>query len=86
MKRALQILAALVAVGVVATWLGTGAHRGWTQTEVANISIDEVTGLTGGPPEKKFVAGVDFLGAGLLAAVVLASVSLFFRQQTTKPN
>jgi len=86
MKKTLQALAALVTIGVVATWLGTGAHRGWTQTEVANISIDEVTGLTGGPPEKKFVAGVDFLGAGLLAAVVLASVSLFFRQQTTKPN
>jgi len=82
MKRTLQVLAALVATGVIAAWLATGAHRGWTKTEVENTTVDEVTGLTGGPPEKKFVAGVDFLGAGTLAAGALAAVSFFFRNQT----
>jgi crotonobetainyl-CoA:carnitine CoA-transferase CaiB-like acyl-CoA transferase len=85
MNKALQALAALIALGALAIWLGTGAHRGWTMTEVANTSVDEVTGLTGGPPVKKFVAGVDFLGAGILAAGALAAVSLFFRKQT-KPK
>ena len=86
MKKALQALAALIAVGVLATWRGTGAHRGWTKTEVPNTAVDEVTGLTGGPPVKKFVAGFDFLGAGTLAAGVLAAGSLLFRKPTNQPK
>lgn len=86
MKKTLQALAALVAVGAIATWLVTGAHRGWTKTSVQKMTLDEVTGIESPRYEKKFVAGVDFLGAGLLAAVVLGGVSLFFRKQTIKPN
>ena len=86
MKKALQAIAALVAVGAIATWLVTGAHRGWTKTSVQKMTLDEVTGIESPSYEKKFVAGVDFLGAGLLAAVVLGGVSLFFRKQTIKPN
>ena len=56
MKKALQALAALVAIGGIAIWLSTGAHRGWTMTEVPNTTVDEVTGLTGGPPQKEFSA------------------------------
>jgi hypothetical protein len=80
MKKALQVSAAFLAAGAIATWLVTGAHRGWTKTERANTTVDEVTGLTGGPPEKKFVAGLDFLGTALLTAGALAGVSLFFRK------
>ena len=85
MKKALQALAALVAVGVLATWLGTGAHCGWTKTSVPKMTLDEVTGIESPTYEKRFVAGVDFLGAGTLAAGALAVVSLFFRNQT-KPT
>jgi hypothetical protein len=86
MKKSLQALAALVAVGAIAIWLATGAHRGWTMTEVPNTTVDEVTGLTGGPPQKKFVAGVDFLGAALLGAGVLGGISLLFRKSTKLKN
>ena len=85
MKKALQALAALVAVGALATWLGTGAHRGWTKTSVPKMTLDEVTGIESPTYEKRFVAGVDFLGAGTLAAGALAVASLFFRNQT-KPT
>ena len=85
MKKALQALAALVAVGALAIWLGTGAHRGWTKTSVPKMTLDEVTGIESPTYEKRFVAGVDFLGAGTLAAGALAVVSLFFRNQT-KPK
>ena len=89
MKKILQALAALVAIGVLATWLGTGAHRGWTQTSLKTTIVDEVTGIESPTYRKGFVAGVDFLGAGTLAAAVLAVSSLFFRkqnQQTTTTN
>ena len=81
MKRTLQVLAALVATGVLATWLGTGAHRGWTKTSLQSMTLDEVTGIESPTYRKGFVAGVDFLGAGVLAAGALAVVSLFFRKQ-----
>ena len=82
MKKSLQALAALVAVGVIAIWLVTGAHRGWTKTSVQKMTLDEVTGIESPGYEKGFVAGVDFLGAGLVGAGALAGVSLFFRKQT----
>ena len=82
MKKALQAIAAFVAVGAIATWLVTGAHRGWTKTSVQKMILDAVTGIESPTYEKRFVAGVDFLGAGLLTAAALAGVSLFFRKQT----
>ncbi|MSU56988.1 MAG: hypothetical protein EXS35_02195 [Pedosphaera sp.] len=85
MKKALQAVASLVAVAAVGTWLATGAHRGWTKTSVQKMTLDEVTGIESPSYEKKFVAGVDFLGAGLLAAGGLAGISLFFRHQK-KPD
>ena len=81
MKRALQVLAALVAAGVLAIWIITGAHRGWTKTSLQTMTLDEVTGIESPTYKKGFVAGVDFLGAGVLAAGALAAVSLFFRNQ-----
>lgn len=82
MKRTLQILALGVALGVLAVWLATGANRGWTKTSVPVKTLDEVTGIEGISYQKKFLPGVDFLGAGLGGAALLAGASFFFR----KPN
>lgn len=86
MKKALQALAALVALVAVATWLATGAHRGWSKTSVQKMTVDEVTGIESPSYEKKFVAGVDFLGAALIGAAVLGGASFFFRKRTIQPN
>jgi hypothetical protein len=82
MKRALQILAVVVFLATVGTWLGTGANRGWTKTSVPVKTLDDVTGIEGISYQKKFLPGVDFLGAGALGAVALGGASLFFRKQT----
>ncbi len=86
MKKALQALAALVAVGVLAIWLGTGAQRGWTKTNLQTITVDNVTGIESPTYRKGFVAGVDFLGAGTLIAGALASLSLLFRKKNQQPQ
>ena len=86
MRRTFQAVAALIALAAVATWLATGAHRGWSKTSVQKMTVDEVTGIESPSYEKKFVAGVDFLGAALLAAAATAGISLLFRKQTIKPN
>jgi hypothetical protein len=81
MKRILQILALLIFLTASATWLATGANRGWTKTSVPVKTLDEVTGIEGIRYQEKFLPGVDFLGAAGLAAGALAGASFFFRNK-----
>jgi hypothetical protein len=77
MKRTLRVIAAVLVVGAIAFWAAAGANRGWTKTRVPQKVVDEVTGLEGIQWQNKFVPGVDFLGAALLGAGVLAGISFF---------
>ena len=87
MRKILQILALLVVLTAGATWLATGASRGWTKTEVQTETIEPVTEMRVLHTEKKFIAGVDFLGAAFAGAVLLAGASLFFRKpKTNQPS
>lgn len=86
MKRGFQILAAVVVLGVVVTWAGAGANRGWTKTEKQIKTLDEVTGLEGISYEKGFWPGVDFLGAGLMGAGILAGISFLFRSKSNSQH
>jgi hypothetical protein len=85
MKRTLRIIAGVLIVGSIAFWAATGANRGWTKTRVPKKIVDEVTGLEGIQWQEKFVPGVDFLGAALLGAGVLAGVSFFVPAKSKQP-
>jgi hypothetical protein len=67
----------VMVVGAIVFWAAAGADRGWTKTRVPKKVVDEVTGLEGIQWQDKFVPGVDFLGAALLGAGILAGVSIF---------
>ena len=84
MKKILQLLAVLVLLAAGATWLVTGANRGWTKTSMAVKTLDPVTEIEGITYEKKFLPGVDFLGAAAMVAGLLAGTSLFFRNKKPK--
>ncbi|MGD0350745.1 MAG: hypothetical protein ABSB84_10615 [Verrucomicrobiota bacterium] len=77
MKKTLRLVATILIVGAIAFWAAAGANRGWTKTSVPKKTVDEVTGIEGVTYEKHFVPGVDFLGAALLGAGVLAGISFF---------
>jgi hypothetical protein len=83
MKKTLQLLALLVALAAAITWVATGANRGWTKTSVPVKTLDQVTGIEGITYDKKFLPGVDFLGAALGGAVLLAGSSFLFRKPKT---
>ena len=83
MKKILRILALLILLGAIGTWLATGANRGWTKTSVAVKTLDEVTGIEGITYQKKFLPGVDFLGVAFGGAALLAGASFFFRKPKT---
>jgi len=84
MKRVLQVVALVVAISAVVFWLAAGAQRGWTKTSTPVKSVDEVTGIEGITYKEQFVPGLDFLGAALLGAGLLAGASLIFRKTKTK--
>jgi len=83
MPKTLRILALLLALAAAATWLATGGNRGWTKTSVPKTTVDEVTGLEAVSYERRFVAGLDFLGAAWLGASLLAGSSFLFRNKQT---
>jgi len=80
-KRMLQILALVAALAAAGFWLAAGANRGWTKTSVPVKTLDEVLGIEGITYEKRFVPGLDFLGAAMLGAGALAGLSLLFRNK-----
>jgi hypothetical protein len=86
MKRMLQIVAVVVALGAVAFWAARGANRGWTKTQVQVKTVDEVTGLDDIRWKDEFVPGVDILGGALLGAGILASASLLIRNKPKTNN
>ena len=86
MKRALIRLAVLVVLAAVVTWVATGANRGWTKTSQAIKTLDPITGIEGISYQPKFSPGVDFLGAALAAAGLLAGSSLLFRNKNQTNN
>jgi len=86
MKKLLRIIAVAVALLATATWLVTGANRGWTKTSVEKKTVDEVTGLEGITYEKRFLPGLDLLGGALLGAGHIAGVSFLFRNKSTNSN
>ena len=85
MKRILRMMAAMLVAGAVVFWALAGANRGWTKTHVPVKTVDAVTGLEWVQWRDKFVPGVDFLGAALLGAGVLAGIS-FFIPSRLKPT
>jgi hypothetical protein len=82
----LRILAAALLLAALALWLATGANRGWTKTSVPVPRTDEVTGITVDDYQKRFVPGVDFLGAALLGSGILAGASFLVRRSQTQPS
>ena len=83
MKKILRTVVLILAAGSIIFWAAAGANRGWTKTSVPRKIVDEVTGIEGVSYEKHFVPGVDFLGAALVGAGILAGASFLFR---TKPK
>jgi hypothetical protein len=86
MSKILRFIAALLVAGAVIFWVATGANRGWTKTYIPIKTVDAVTGLEGVQWQARFVPGVDFLGAALLGAGVLAGISFFVPLKSKQPK
>jgi hypothetical protein len=84
MRTALRVAALFLALAIIAFWFFGGANRGWTKTSVAHKQKDPVTELEVDVYEPRFVPGVDLMGGGIIAAVLLAGSSFFFRKPATK--
>ena len=83
-KTVLRAVAAILILAAAGMWVATGANRGWTKTSVPVKRTDEVTGITVDDYQKRFVPGVDFLGAALLGSGILTGASFLFRKKQTQ--
>lgn len=81
MKKFLRLAALLLALATVGVWLATGAHRGWTRTSETEMQLDPVTEIEFPVERKRFVMGIELLGGGLFAALVLAGGSFLFKSK-----
>ena len=80
-KTVFRAVALLLFLAALVSWLAAGANRGWTKTSVPVKRIDDVTGITVDDYQKRFVPGIDFLGAALLGSGSLAGASFLVRKQ-----
>lgn len=80
-KRVFRIAALLLFLAALVSWAAAGANRGWTKTSVPVKRTDEVTGITVDDYQKRFVPGIDFLGAAGLGSGILAGASLLVRNR-----
>jgi hypothetical protein len=85
-SRVLPAAALIILVAALVFWVLQGANRGWTKTSVPMKTLDEVTGIEGITYHKRFVPGVDFLGAAFLGSAALAGASLLFRKRQLPPS
>lgn len=78
MLRGIAVGLAVVVLGI---WVSKGGHPGWTQTSVPVETLDEVTGLTQRTYVDRWVPGLDFLGVGLVIAVLAGAGSFLIRSK-----
>lgn len=72
--------AALLLAGVLIWWVVGGAHRGWSMNRVPINKTDEITGIAYVEYEDRYVPGIEVLGGGVGAAVLLFGLSFLFRK------
>jgi hypothetical protein len=85
-KSKLRAAAVLLVVVGGGFWFFGGMHLGWTKTSVQTMQKDPVTEIDYPVIEKRFVAGVDFLGGFLALAGALWGASLFARSGKPEPK
>ena len=77
MRTSLRLAALAVIVTSTALWFFAGPNLGWTKTSVPRLEKDEVAKQDDQGREKRFVPGIDFLGAALITSgALLAGASL----------
>jgi hypothetical protein len=81
-RTKLRVAALLLALIVAGFWFFGGPNLGWSKDSVSHKYKDPVTELEVDVSERRFVPGMDFLGAGLALAGLLAAGSFFIRRNT----
>lgn len=76
----------LLALFVFCFWAAKGYHRGWTMNKVLVEKYDEIADITYPTYEERFVPGVDYLGAGITAGLVLFAVTFLGRRSPKTPS
>ena len=86
MRTVLRLAALFVTLVTLVLWLFGGPNMGWTKTSVMMKTIDPITEQEQIHWEKRFLPGVEFLAAGVLAGFLLFGTSFLFRKKQPAPE
>ena len=86
MRTVLRLAALFVTLVALVFWLFGGPNMGWTKKCVMVKTINPVTGREQIQWENRFLPGVEFLGGGVLAGVMLFGTSFLFRNKQPAPE
>lgn len=76
---AVRAFALFLLLGTAGLWFALSGTLGWTKTSIAETKTDPVTEIEYVEYQKGFVPGIEFLGLGVGAAVILFAATLFVR-------
>jgi hypothetical protein len=61
-------------------WAAKGYHTGWSQSQVPVKQLDPITEIEFTTYEKRFIPGLDYLGAGTAVGLALFAATFFRRR------
>lgn len=86
LRSSLRLAAVALLVAAAGFWAAKGAHRGWSMNQVPVKQTDEITGIEFVTYEKRFVPGIEFLGAGTGLAAGLFALSFLVQRKSNQPT
>lgn len=82
----LRAAGVLIVLFVFCFWAAKGYHRGWTQHRVQVMKLDPITEIEYPVFEDRFVPGLDYLGAGVFAGLLLFGVTFIPGRRPATPT
>lgn len=83
MRTGLRIASLFLAVVTVVLWLFGGPNLGWTKTSAMIKTVDPITDQEIVTWERRFLPGIEFLGAGLATACLVFGASFAVRKKVS---
>lgn len=78
----LRLLGPFIALAAFARWAAAGYNRGWTKNRIETVKVDEITGIEYIEWVDAFIPGIELLGLGVAAGLLLFAVTFVPRRKS----
>jgi hypothetical protein len=78
----LRLLGPFIALATFARWAASGYNRGLTKNRIESVKVDEITGIEYIEWVDAFIPGIELLGLGVAAGLLLFAVTFVPRRKS----